>query len=420
MPLTHNITEPVAIVLGGTRPHAALIENLKARGFYTVLVDYYDNPPARAVADHHVRESTLDRDAVLAVAREMRARLVISACVDQANVTAAYVAEQLGLPAPYSYQTALEMSQKSLMKEIMRDCGIPTSPFRILTREEEISGLNLPYPLVVKPVDSCGSRGVRRVDDVEELLSGFGDAMAITQCGQVIVERFCKGIDISADCFVKNGVAKILTLRQKYDLPATSETVINNYASLGPAQVSRTVRKEIESIAANVAVAFGLTTTSLLIQVMVDGDAVKVIELAPRIGGGLNYRTVLLGTGFDILDATVSSYLGEPINTESVPQEEVLLTTHVFALPGRFREVTGHHDLLEDGTISEFFQLKTKGMIIGPSLSSGDRACSFIIRARTVAEALEKNEKAMSRLAVLDDSGRDIMRHDIYLRRENV
>lgn len=411
---------PVAVVLGGTRPHVALIENLKSRGFFTVLVDYYDDPPARAVADSHVRESTLDQDAVLAIARELNAHLVISACVDQANVTAAHVADQLGLPAPYDFPTAIAMSRKSHMKAIMRDHGIPTSPFRVLTRENEINTLDLSYPLVVKPVDGNGSKGVRCVNDTQELTAGFREAKAISRCGEVIVEGFCKGVDISVDCFVKNGVSKVLMMRRKYDLPATSETVINCYASLVPAQISSSARKSIESIAANVARAFGLKTTALLIQVMVDGDEVNVIELAPRIGGGLSYRTVLLGTGFDLLDATVSSYLGEIIHIESALREEVLLTTNVFALPGVFREVIGQQTLLEQGTISEFFQHKNRGMSIGSTLSSGDRPCSFIIRAGTLEEALKKNKIAMSRLAVLDESGRDIMRHDIYLRNENV
>ena len=418
--MSQTATKPVAIVLGGTSPHVALIENLKARGFYTVLVDYYENPPARGAADQHVRESTLDQDAVLAIARQMNARLVISACVDQANVTAAYVAEELGLPAPYSYQTASAMSRKSLMKAIMRDHGIPTSPFRVMTREEDLGNLDLPYPLIVKPVDSNGSKGVRRADNAEQLRSGFREALALSRCGEVIVEGFCQGIDVSVDCFVTDGISKVLMLRRKYDLPATSETVINCYASLVPAPLSQAARKNIESIATKVSRAFGLRTTALLIQVMVDSDDVSVIELAPRIGGGLSYRTVTLGTGFDILDAAVSSYLDEPIHINAALREQVLLTTNVFALPGRFQGVTGQEDLLERRIIDEFYQHKTKGMTIGPSLSSGDRPCSFIIRAATLAEALERNECAMSSLAVLDESGRDIMRHDIYLRWQNV
>ena len=108
----HN--KPVAVVLGGTFPHITLVENLRQRGYYTILVDYYDNPPAKASADEHLQESTLDKKKVLDIARSRNAELVISACIDQANVTACYVADKLGLPAPYSYETALRVTNKIL------------------------------------------------------------------------------------------------------------------------------------------------------------------------------------------------------------------------------------------------------------------------------------------------------------------
>lgn len=91
-----------AIVLGGTDDHIALIENLKDRGYYTILVDYYDNPPAKAFADLHLKESTLDKERVLETAKGLDVNLVISTCVDQALLTLCYVAEKLGLPAPFS------------------------------------------------------------------------------------------------------------------------------------------------------------------------------------------------------------------------------------------------------------------------------------------------------------------------------
>src|SRR5690625_7026948 len=84
-------------------------------------VDYYENPPPKESADKHIQESTLDREKVLEIARKYQAALVISACVDQANVTACYVAEKMDLPRPYSYDTALSVSIKANMKKMMRD-----------------------------------------------------------------------------------------------------------------------------------------------------------------------------------------------------------------------------------------------------------------------------------------------------------
>ena len=109
----------VAIVLGGTSPHIELIRQLHERNFFVVLVDYLSNPPAKQYADVHIQESTLDCEAVLNVAIEFNASLVISACVDQANITACYVAEKLNLPRPYSYELANNITNKGYMKEVM-------------------------------------------------------------------------------------------------------------------------------------------------------------------------------------------------------------------------------------------------------------------------------------------------------------
>ena len=112
------MNKPIALVLGGTVPHVHLIELLKERGYYTVLLDYTPNPPAKEYADEHLPVSTLDNEAVLKVARERKASLVISTNVDQANVTCCYVSEKLGLYSPYSYEIALDVTDKQRMSRL--------------------------------------------------------------------------------------------------------------------------------------------------------------------------------------------------------------------------------------------------------------------------------------------------------------
>lgn len=94
--MSNTFNKPVALVLAGTFPHRELIRNLRARGYYVVLVDYLPEPPAKDCADEHVQESTLDQNVVLRIARERNAKLVISTCVDQANLVACFVSEKMG------------------------------------------------------------------------------------------------------------------------------------------------------------------------------------------------------------------------------------------------------------------------------------------------------------------------------------
>lgn len=161
--------KPIAIVLAGTRPHILLIEKLKQRGFYVILVDYLDNPIAKPYADLHFQESTLNNEAVINIAREYNASLVISTCVDQANLTACYVSGKLGLPHPYSYETAMNVTDKLRMKKIMMENNIPTSKYYNISESMIQDIYDLKYPVIVKPADCNSSKGVRKVDDQKYL-----------------------------------------------------------------------------------------------------------------------------------------------------------------------------------------------------------------------------------------------------------
>ncbi len=304
--------KPLAIVLAGTQPHIPLIENLEARGYYVLLVDYLESPPAKRVADEHSRVSTLDMDAVLALARERRAALVIAACVDRANVTAAYVAETLGLPAPYGFTTAALVADKLKMKQRLASLGVPTAAFEVVRGVADVDRLSMPFPVVAKPIDTGGSKGVRKAADVEQLRQAVAQAFRITRAAELLVEEFLEGVEVSADCLVQDGEVRILMLRERFIERSVGGAVLSAYASVSPARISAAARDGIERATTDIARGFGLRTTPLLVQFMVDGDDVRVIEFAPRVGGGLNFRLVLLKTGRAELPARPAEDGGRP------------------------------------------------------------------------------------------------------------
>jgi biotin carboxylase len=408
--------KPLAIVLAGTQPHIPLIENLEARGYYVLLVDYLESPPAKRVADEHSRVSTLDMDAVLALARERRAALVIAACVDRANVTAAYVAETLGLPAPYGFTTAALVADKLKMKQRLASLGVPTAAFEVVRGVADVDRLSMPFPVVAKPIDTGGSKGVRKAADVEQLRQAVAQAFRITRAAELLVEEFLEGVEVSADCLVQDGEVRILMLRERFIERSVGGAVLSAYASVSPARISAAARDGIERATTDIARGFGLRTTPLLVQFMVDGDDVRVIEFAPRVGGGLNFRLVLLKTGVDLVDATVEAYLGRTIALPAADRGGWLAACHVYAEAGCFGEVRHQDRLLAEGIFDEFYLHKARGAMIGASLSSSDRVASFLVHANGPAELLGKIRAAMDRLDVVDRDGRSIIRRDVCLK----
>ena len=404
--------KPVAIVLGGTNPHIKLVNNLKARGYFVVLVDFLPNPPAKSVADIHIMESTLDKEKVLKVARICHASLVITTNIDQANVTACYVAEKMDLPRPYSYETALNVTEKHRMKKILAENGILSSAFFTVSSIEEVK--NVIFPVVVKPVDSNGSRGVHRCDNSDELNQCLPIALNVSREKKAIVEGFVDGEEISFYYFIQNFKPYYITSNQRIKYKAKQNNVIQSAGGYYPAPQSRWVYERMESIATNIAKAFKLQNTPMFIQAIVQGEEVYVLEFAPRIGGGLSFRLIEQDNRFDIIDAAINSFLGEESQMNMIQPEYCSATMNVYAPGITVGGVTGVDQAINEGVAKEFHQYKLKGSEVSPDMSSGSRIGCFFIQGKNIDEIKYNIHRVNELVEVYDADGASSMRHDIY------
>lgn len=400
------------IVLGGGADQIDLIKDLKARGYYTVLVDYYQEPIAKPFADKHIVESTLDQERVLEITKEEQAVNIITACTDQALLTVAYVAERMNFSTQFSYKQALCLTNKLLMKEMMWEAGIPTSKFvKINNLDEGIP--NLHYPLMVKPADCNGSYGVRRVNNPDELNQFFKKAAIASRTGQVIVEEFISGKEVGIDCYIKDGKAQILMygeVRKK----RINDNILLIYQTYIPAEISKKALKNIEIIANQIALKFNLNNTPLLIQTLVNDDNVNVIEFAARIGGASKHRTIKYKTGIDLLHANVDNVLNIETKIKPIYSQEYYSRNHIYTYPSTFDHFENHDKLISDGTIVELIPYKTAGMTTGDSFASRERVGSFLVKGKTLDELHLKIQKAVTELRVIDNKGYDVFNRDIF------
>lgn len=396
-----------AIVLGGTSPHIELVKALKQREYYTILLDYYDDPPAKKYADEHIKESTLDLEKVLLVACEKRADLVISACVDQANSTCCYVAEKLGLPHPYSYETSIQVTVKSEMKMIMAEGEIPTSWFMFGKDEQSIDWKRVVYPAVVKPVDCNSSKGVRRVDTVDEAKLYFNEALRFSRNHCAIIEGYVDGVEIQVDCFATDDGAQVILTRQKKHIPCKENEELNSEGSILPAPICKGLEGQIQDIATKIARSFKLSNTPFFYQAIVDNDGhINVLEFAPRIGGGLSYYILKYIAGFDAIEAVCNSYLGIKTSVSSRPLDSVYSTNLLYMNEGIFDHIDGFSEAQNRGHIIASFVTKEKGVHIDNKLRSGNRVGAFIVKADSIEELKEKEEKAYALIEVFDAEGK--------------
>ncbi len=397
------------IVLAGGSDQIALIQELRKRGVgQIILVDYFDNPPAKPYVDKHVVASTLDADAVKKIALEEYADLVCTACTDQALLTVARVSDELSLPCYISYDKALKVTNKLYMKEVMKKNNIPTSKYVILDKYDEAQLSSFSFPLVVKPVDCNSSKGVKKVYGKDELVKYLQEAIELSRTHTAIVEEFKEGDEISADFYVEGKEVKYLC--------ATSSVKIRNEHSFticGSVYPAVQPQDEIflTQIAQQIVDAFELNNCPLLIQLIFKDGCFNVIEFSARMGGGSKYQLIETLTGVNIMASYVDLLLGKKSAVSPKKMKNYAKMNFVYCKPGVISAFKGFEEVKDRGLIVDYFFYKTRGMEITKCETSGDRAAGYLVVAGDERELEEKMQMVDALISVCNQDGADMMWH---------
>lgn len=403
----------IAVVLGGTNDHIYLIKILKKKEFYCILVDYLDDPPAKLFADEFIQESILDKEKVLDIAVEKKANLVIATCIDQALVTSAYVSEKLGLPCHISYQTALNLTNKMLMKKMMLENNIPTSKFSILNSKEEIKSLEeFNFPMVIKPVDANSSKGVYKVNSSTDIAEQYDSAVGFSSSGLVIAEEFVEGIELSVDVFIKDSKPTILMVTENVKAKS-NETAFTITESVYDSKLEIETKQNLKKIAGKIALAFGIKNAPLLMQCIYDKTSgkISVIEFSSRIGGGSKYFYIQQIKGFDILSKFVDAILSEEVIIENItPKVNNAKIKYLYTNEGEIQKYIGFETLKQEKIIEEYFIYKEIGSYVKEASKSTDRCAGIFLIANNEAELELKERKCYNDLKVSDNYHNNLLK----------
>lgn len=403
------------IILGGGNDQIYFIDILKKKGFYTILIDYYENPPARNYADIHYQESTLDEQKVIEIARKENVIGVFSACIDQALLTAAKVNEELGLFFPLSYKSALNNTNKVYMKSLFFKNKISTSKYIEIDdfTIDSYSVDNLEFPLIVKPSDSNGSYGITKVEFKDNLRSSIDVAMNISRSNKVIVEEFIEGIELSVDAFVEDENVKLLMITENIKGDFSKDTFPIS-RSVFPAPISSIVYEKIKIIIEDIARVFKLKNIPLLVQLLVKNDNVYVIEFGSRIGGGSKHFFINEVTGVNILEVFTDTLLKKEAKVNPLIEENYSVINYIYTKGGVFKNISGLQEMLEKEIINQYFPYKTFGVEVDKGKASRDRIGAFFVKAKSLQELNKKMNMIDMHLKVLNENNEDIMFHNIY------
>lgn len=400
------------LIIAGGVPQIELIKQLKERGIVTILADGSPNAVARQYADIFHCVDIFDIDAVKEIAVREKVDFLLTVCADQVLLVVAEVSEMLNLPCYIDYKTAQDVSDKIRMKQIFKEIGVPTTAY-VETNYFDIDAISqLHYPLVVKPVDAYSSKGVRKVNNLNELKQYYVEAQQISRSGGVIVEEYFEGDEISVDAFVIDGKAKILAVTNSEKIKHDNRFVI--FRGRYPVAASEIVLKKIEDIAQKIVDGFGLVNAPLLIQLLNNGDSVSVLEFCARTGGSMKWLLIKYSCGVDVIAATIDITLGKkPDLTLKNAGHNIVVNEFIYCYPGIFDHFEGFDDMVTQGLINEFHPVRVKGTEMQGVTSSSDRIAGMNIVADSVEDFNRKEKRILDSVKVVDINGTDIMRRDL-------
>lgn len=342
------------MLLGGLRYLLPVIEAAHQQGYYVITVDYLPGNIAHKYSDEYHNVSITDREAVLALARRLGVDGVMSFAVDPGVVTAAYVQQVMGLPAFGPLESVEILQHKDRFRSFLARHGFNVPQAKGFRSVDEAMAARhwMPWPCMVKPTDSAGSKGVTRVDDISGLRPALEWAFANSLSGTVIVEQFIaqRGCSSDSDCFSVDGTLRFVSFSaQRFDSRAAGAYVPAAFS--WPSTMRPDEEANLASELQRLLRLLGMRTTIYNVETRVGTDGKPyIMEVSPRGGGNRLAEMVRFATGVDLITAAVRAAVGDTV-PDLTPRP----------LSGHWAEVVLH--------------VPSAGVFRGLSLSSALRPC---------------------------------------------
>ena len=300
------------LVFGVGELQRSIIRRAKLKGLFTIGID----PCADAVCKDEVDAFEIvggqDFDGTCAVVEKYGVDAIVTAATDKPLVMMARVAEKYGFPF-YSIETAQWSTDKYQMKQRFLEGGVPCARGRLIAKVEEADDLY--YPLIVKPRDNSGSRGVKLCRNKEELQEAMQEALQYSHLDTVLVEEYIEGQEYSIEGLHYNGKSEVIQFTEK----TTTEFPYNvELAHKQPANLKETQKNDIRELVSKIAQCMHFVSCPSHTELKINERGIFIIETSPRLGGDYITSTLVpLSTGINMEDQLLNIALGEKVDTQT-------------------------------------------------------------------------------------------------------
>lgn len=373
----------------------------KEMGLYVGVADYNPNAVGIQYADEFFNASTMDEDAVLKAAEQFKPDGIMTLATDMPMRGVAKVSEKLGLHS-ISYATAVKATDKYEMIKAFKEYDVPSPWYYLVGSVDDLKALEgkVSFPCIIKPTDNAGSHGVAKVGSFLELLSSYEYSHEYSRHGNVIVEEYLDGPEVSVEVMVAAGRVHILQITDKL---TTGAPFFVEMGHSQPSLLSQKIQNQIREVATNACIAIGIDKGPAHVEMKVTPRGPVMIELGARMGGdNITTHLVPLSTGIDMVKATIQVALGE--EPDITPTLHCGSAIRYFEAPlGTIKSFYGVEDAESIPGVKQIAFTKSIGEESVPIHCSNDRIGSVISQGKTVKEAIAVANTAKDMITIMID-----------------
>lgn len=377
------------LIIGGGLLQVPIIQTAKTMRLHTVVADMNPSSIGFQIADEAILMSTKDVEGMVRESKKFAQNSpihgVITAGTD-ASMTVAAVASALQLPG-IRFVDAEAASNKVKMRQRLKEFGMPIPRFApvwsLLDAKEALDSLT--FPLVMKPADNMGARGVIKVNHKDDLPTAFRHAKRFCPTGELILEEYMEGPELSVDALAFHGQIRMTGIADRI---IEREPYFIEVGHNMPSAMPKEILEEVERVMAGGMRALGIHLGAGKGDIKVTKEGVKIGEIAARLSGGfMSAFTYPLSTGVNLNRAALLISLGEtPDNLDPV-LSRVSIERSLLSKPGKLISIGGVEEIKKIDGVSEVFIQSKPGDIIKEPTNNIDKSGHVIIVANNLKDA---------------------------------
>lgn len=402
------------LVMGGMQFSCEIILKAKAMGIVVGVADYNTvaDSPGKQISDEHYEVNITDVDAVVNLIKEAKFDGVIVGFNDMLLPYYAEICEKSGLPCYGTKEQFETLIDKAQYKALCRQFCVPTIP------EYKIDDPTIKYPVLVKPVDSSGSRGITICHNNEELMAAYDKAMAASKSKKVLIEKYMDGREVTVFWVFQDGKYYLAGHSNRHVKRNQGDDVIPLPVGYTfPSKFLPKYRAEVEENAKKMFAHLGIKDGMMFMQCKVEDDTCFVYDIGYRLTGSLEYKILERVCGYNPLEMLIcyalTGSMGEPDLKDKANPDFKTPAFNVSCLcsPGTIREITGMDDVMKFAEVEDAVIAHRPGETITEQMRG--LLAQITVRILGSVESKEQLLPTMNKientLHILSTDGRELM-----------